>query len=296
MPGGRRSCAAASDLARRSATPPPGGNRATRRQAPRLRGETRRWWARTVAPARARTVLTPTLPEQRGLARHVRPADEQELALAVERHVVAHRAGFGKQRVAEPTGLEQRAALLDLREGILGMLVGRGSEEPRPRSRRRPRSSGRQPAPRPAASVPWRRPVAFPQEPERGERPEDQVVARIPELDQPGGRCAPMPGRPAVSSAARSSASRPVEVLPARGRPGGRTATPSRAPAVHARRAPARRGRGRTMRGEPRRSTRRQTTARPGATRTRPGAKRRSRQREHGAGGNGPAPGEHRER
>ena len=123
--------------------------------------------------------------QERALARHVRAADDQEARLVAEPDVVAHRARFGDQRVAELFGVEARAPELQAGEGVGGVLVGVCGE----RGQRFEFAHGREPAREGCAEA---RPPALDRERELRAREqdgrkgrEDQVAPRIEDRHQP---------------------------------------------------------------------------------------------------------------
>ena len=81
-------------------------------------GERRSETARTGAPARARTVLMPTVRSNVLLPDMLEPGHDQHLALTVEGDVVAHGPRNGEQGMSDAARLEQRAGLHELRIGI----------------------------------------------------------------------------------------------------------------------------------------------------------------------------------
>ena len=139
-------------------------------------------------------------PQQRALARHVRPADEQHPQLAAEPEVVADARGLGDQRVADaPRPSKQVSSSLDLGERVGGVLVGVGGEraEGLELARRR-RASRRSPGPVRTRQASIGQGELGRPEQERRERGEELVLAGVEQVQEPGQPRDPPRGRLAL--------------------------------------------------------------------------------------------------
>ena len=171
--------------------------------APRASGESRSRAARTGAPASASTALMPTVRSSVLLPDMFEPLTIRTRVGAAERHVVAHAARLGDQRVAERLRLEARLALLDRREDV-GRVLARVARQ---RAQGLELPDGREPRPDGGAvpgppGLDGERAVHAPHGQQR-ERREELVAPRVEQVDPDAQRAAPPRGTPAVGDQVR---------------------------------------------------------------------------------------------
>ena len=180
-----------------------------RRVAPIAIGEIRSRSARTGAPARASTVLTPTVRSSVLLPDMFEPLTTSTRSGPPRLRSFAHAAPGRDQRVPDPLGVEEGAVRLDLGEGVARVLVGvgrQGAEGLEVAHRGQPVGDGA--AGRGAPGLDGECQLGGPEQ-EGPDRGEELVLHRVEEVDQPRQPRDPMRGRlPPDARASRSPRSR----------------------------------------------------------------------------------------